>query len=398
MRTAPPETLCQIAGDRDWQTGQPTPGLAEQDYGVRGTDLGFSFLHQGRLFFLFGDTWPRPGLNRDVNSDTIGSVLPTAPGIPSETRSDLCQHFKFVTESPSGYLQVRLDGSTLGARDVPLSGFSSGDAMYVFFLHPTGGEGDLRAYRATLGVSRDLGRHFATVVSELPDFFQEVAPVVVDSQGLGRSGLPWVPQQIVLFFAKTLYEGLPYLAAAPLRTIENPITWLYFSGTSADGTPQWSTSPHAKAIVCLGSVIGTSISELSVAWEPYLKRWLMLFETDGGSPPGIRMESATAPWGPWTATSEVVLDSNTLGCQSIYWPEGRNGQRCDSLDATSQLPWLQHQRGRAYGAYLIPGYDEWDPVLNTAHVYFTMSTFNPYTPLILRVGLQLQSRFVPRGG
>lgn len=145
-------------------------------------------------------------------------------------------------------------------------------------------------------------------------------------------------------------------------------------------------------------MIGTSISELSVAWEPYLKRWLMLFETDGGSPPGIRMESATAPWGPWTATSEVVLDSNTLGCQSIYWPEGRNGQRCDSLDATSQLPWLQHQRGRAYGAYLIPGYDEWDPVLNTAHVYFTMSTFNPYTPLILRVGLQLQSRFVPRGG
>jgi hypothetical protein len=38
------------------ETRAPTPGLTGKRFGIRGTDLGYSFEHGGRAVFLFGDT------------------------------------------------------------------------------------------------------------------------------------------------------------------------------------------------------------------------------------------------------------------------------------------------------------------------------------------------------
>ncbi len=395
VRTGQPEKVCQLAGDRDWETGRPTPGLAAQKFGVLGTALGSSFAHQRRLFFLFGDTWPAHGLKKDLDSDVLGMVVPLNAGTPTGAASDLCESFTFVPDAPGSYVQVRLDGHTLGTSEVPSSGFSTGDAMYVFFLHPVAGGSPL-AVRATLGQSLDDGESFHSMPIALPDFFEEVSPVVVDAGDLRGSGLPWKAQPIVLFFAKRFERGRPYLAAAALGDIESPARWLYFAGLDAGGTPLWKAAADARPIVGAESRLAAGASGISVAWEPGLKRWLMLFESDAGAPPGIRMESAETPWGPWTATSELLVDAGALRCRSLYWPGGRDGKSCGQLDATADIPFLEHRPGRVYGAFLIPGYDEWDERTGTAHVYFTMSTFNPYTPLVLRAGLQLEKRSAPR--
>src|SRR5580658_5559382 len=46
----------QLLGEEDKERHQPTLSRTETRYGIRGTDLGNSFEHEGRVYFLFGDT------------------------------------------------------------------------------------------------------------------------------------------------------------------------------------------------------------------------------------------------------------------------------------------------------------------------------------------------------
>src|SRR5215467_2835515 len=52
------QKICQLIGDWDRELGQPTFTQTESRFGIAGTDLGSSFEHNGKLWFLFGDTWP----------------------------------------------------------------------------------------------------------------------------------------------------------------------------------------------------------------------------------------------------------------------------------------------------------------------------------------------------
>ena len=53
--------VVQLTGDTDRATGQKTINETGKRFGIYGTDLGVSFLHDGKLYFLFGDTNRRKG-------------------------------------------------------------------------------------------------------------------------------------------------------------------------------------------------------------------------------------------------------------------------------------------------------------------------------------------------
>src|ERR1700724_2465353 len=59
------ERICQLTGDFDRAANVPTLSQTGKRFGVVATDLGSTFEHKGKLYFLFGDTWGRPG-DRDV--------------------------------------------------------------------------------------------------------------------------------------------------------------------------------------------------------------------------------------------------------------------------------------------------------------------------------------------
>jgi hypothetical protein len=46
----------QLLGEEDKERHQPTLSRTVTRYGIEGTDLGYSFDHDGRVYFLFGDT------------------------------------------------------------------------------------------------------------------------------------------------------------------------------------------------------------------------------------------------------------------------------------------------------------------------------------------------------
>ena len=48
--------VVQLTGDIDRETGKSTINQTGKHFGIYGTDLGVSFVHDGKLYFLFGDT------------------------------------------------------------------------------------------------------------------------------------------------------------------------------------------------------------------------------------------------------------------------------------------------------------------------------------------------------
>jgi hypothetical protein len=58
------QKVCQLTGDTNFQNRAPTKNLTETGFQGAGTDLGYPFEHDGRLYFLFGDTHHPPRLRR----------------------------------------------------------------------------------------------------------------------------------------------------------------------------------------------------------------------------------------------------------------------------------------------------------------------------------------------
>jgi len=110
--------LEQLIGDEDKEWHLPTISRTNMRYQIEGTDLGYSFNHQGRTYFLFGDTLGR--LDRAL--DTIATTV--APDPEQGVRLD----FLMVGDR---YLTVEPPGISMGAFEVPVSGVSLNGQMYV---------------------------------------------------------------------------------------------------------------------------------------------------------------------------------------------------------------------------------------------------------------------------
>jgi Domain of unknown function (DUF4185) len=142
--------ICQLTGQRDRQLNRDTLNQTETKYHLFGTDLGSSFEHGGKLWFLFGDTVP-VGSQGDA-SDSVAWTTDTNP--------DQCVHLNFLNDN-GVFRSPKLldqDGRVIntGGFNVPLADFSvrepadTGERMYVFYstgsFTETGGDGGLDAF------------------------------------------------------------------------------------------------------------------------------------------------------------------------------------------------------------------------------------------------------------
>ena len=112
----------QLLGEEDKEKHQPTLSRTETRYGIQGTDLGNSFEHDGRVYFLFGDTVGR----LDHALDTIATTDATGP--EQGVRLD------FLTAGRD-YLTIQPPGISMGPFEVPVAGISLGGQMYVCLLY-----------------------------------------------------------------------------------------------------------------------------------------------------------------------------------------------------------------------------------------------------------------------
>src|ERR1019366_6245731 len=75
------QKICQLTGNVDWETGQPTAARTFSNFGLDAVDLGYPVDDGKTLFLLFGDTWPSPTAKGAIGppNDAVGFTTRTTP-------------------------------------------------------------------------------------------------------------------------------------------------------------------------------------------------------------------------------------------------------------------------------------------------------------------------------
>lgn len=386
----------QLLGERDLERNQPTLSRTVTRYGLAGTDLGSSFEHEGRLYFLFGDT---VGLASDA-LDTIGftdaRVDPeagvrldflTRPGptrlSAGRTRGGGSGAGGARSRAPEQhYLTIEPPGISMGAFEVPVAGLSLGGRMYV--VVSTNHQRDRKSDRSVLTTFTPPATFRpGRTLSQLPagrfvKLALREAPGPVD-------GLPAGGPFVFLWGTGVYRQSDAYFAVVPASTFENGQGTRYFAGLDAAGRPAWSEKEdEAKPVVRSGAM-----GEVSVIWCAPLDLWLMTFDSRPPAAPGIQFAYSRTPWGPWSPPQTIFhpLRDPGLGV-FIHNPRGSPP---DNLVGPVIGPAQQDPQGTHGGAYAPYMIERWTKVQGKElTIYYVMSTWNPYVVVLMRSKLRVE--------
>src|SRR5512135_3203370 len=136
------QKVCQLVGEIDKEFNQPTFNQTETRYGLVGNDLGYSFEHDGKLFFLFGDSMITPTFNGRPNQLKDPPRLPDdndAIAFTTDQSPDPCIKLSFIQYSNGAFknpVVLNAQGQpamALRVDEVPVAGVSAGGKMFVIF-------------------------------------------------------------------------------------------------------------------------------------------------------------------------------------------------------------------------------------------------------------------------
>jgi len=400
------QKVCQVTGETDREFDTPTASRTETRYGLFGADLGYSFEHDGRLFFLFGDAMPTKTFNNAPNGvpprsplddDAIGFVW-------NANLTNTCPALDFIA-GPNGAYQSPVvrnaqgqPAITLRIDEFPDAGTSQGGRMYVIFatdnyVYLQGGAplpGNLGfPTRTVVGVSADDAQSFHF----LYDFSKPAMP--------GADGAKFIYVAIAhgddgyIYFwgsegGTKFRHSVPYLARKKDFLMDVSAGMEYFTGLDEDGEPQFSPS-ESDAIPLFTDTDGPHFTptpctaQKGVEWNPYIRRWVMIYDCTDQTPlnlPGIYMRTAQRPWGPWSAPQTIFNAGRDWGtCYFIHRAvDAQNPVACDDLSTAGRIG----LSGGNYAPYFISPLTLGDKESATSTFYWTMATFNPYTQMIMK--------------
>ena len=423
------EKICQLTGDTDWVTGQPTAARTLTEFGLDATDLGYPVEVGDKLFFLFGDSWPRiksPGAGEVPPNDAIGFTIRTTP--PNEDGKCLeLQLNDVLSPPPKTLVRPAIVGPIAvkqGSFNVPSGGVGVNGELLAFFwtdhcgsptrLKPLPGtplerptpsgtcpeSDDLSSIgHSVLARSDDGGRTFRDVVRMPPGFVYVTASNARADVALSKDALPGV----FIFGLPRYRASLPYLALASEGSIGDPSQWLYFVGLNAGGQPKWEneaewigasdaggksttwTPPTDAEIISPTTDDDRCMGEFSVTWNVPLQAWQMLYACQRV---GVVVRMAAEPWGPWSAPTTILGANDNLGCRLLMIERGCGSQRDfwprpDGRRVAGGLyaPFALARYTTAVGATTLPQ--------NSAATYWLVSTWNPYEVTVMRTVLAL---------
>ncbi|KIL38447.1 carbohydrate-binding protein [Gordoniibacillus kamchatkensis] len=310
-------------------------------YNLYGADLGSMFNADGKTFLVFGDSFGKrsPGQTGGGGADWRSNTLAfTSDSNPS----DGLTFDGMITDASGGAKELlpsrKVDNDEMTV--IPTHGIAVRNTYYLYYMSVKhwGAPGKWEAGYAGVAKSTD-GGHTWSDMSDVrwpgDSNFIQVAPYQVDTGDGGSDIYFWaVPAG--------RFGGVK-LMKVDERRIEDLSQYRYFAGTGKDGAPVWSPD-LAKAV----TVIDDTVGELSVIWNPYLERWIMMYLKEGT---GIVMREGLTPWGPWNEAITVVNKNDYPGL---------------------------------YAPFLNPKYME----NGGKTVYFTMSLWDPYNVFWMKADLE----------
>lgn len=346
--------IAQLIGEYDRERKIPTLNQTQSRYKLFGTDLGVPFRHHDRIYILFGDT---QGAN---SGDAIAFTTDTIPGDGLE--------LNFIHDLNGTYLPIKIPGISQKDFEVPITGVSVGGKMYIY--HSTDHSDTVVMGRTVLAVLQDRLPTFTYLYDVSQKYFINIALVKVDAARL--SGLPQNKDTVLVMFGSGKYRDSDVrLAVQPADSIESRGSIRYFAGTIGKNIPVWSLKEDDAVTLFSQPCVG----ELSLAYNKFIKKWIMLYNCHLNR--GINFRTADVPWGPWSEPQVLFNPRDDNGyCHFMHvaW----TFQKCDSVHD----PGRENEWGGEYGPYQYEEFATGDD--STTTIYFNMSTWNPYTVVLMK--------------
>ncbi|MBI4790702.1 MAG: DUF4185 domain-containing protein [Chloroflexi bacterium] len=341
--------VSQLVGDFDNERNQPTDNLTASRYKLDATDLGVPFRHKDRTYVLFGDT--------------IGARGGDAIAFTTDSNADDGLDLEFIRDPSGTYQPIIIPGISQGDYEVPTAGVSVGGRMYVY--HTTdaiAGDGWADMGRSVVAVSDDDGQSFTYLYDLSRRYFINVSIEQVDTG-------------LMIFGSGKYRRSNVYLAYQPEVEITTPTSLRYWSGVGETGEPLWSAREDAAQPLFDQPCVG----EFSVTYNRFIRKWLMLYNCD--SPRGINLRTADQPWGPWSEPQVIFEPWNDKG-YCYFMHTNWQFRQCDQVQDRGE----ENKWGGEYGPYQFADFATGDDTTTT--IYFTMSTWNPYTVVLMKARLQ----------
>jgi hypothetical protein len=382
----------QLIGEVDKQTHQPTLSLTESRYHLQGTDLGYSFEHLGKIYFLFGDTVGA----RNAALDSVATVDAGQEAIDPERGVRL----DFLTQSPGMYLTVQPPGISMGAFEVPTAGISLNNEMYV--VVDTNHSEDRQTDRSVLThVSFPVtpaGFRPLRTISQRPE--GKFLKMSMRAQPGVIPGLPDRGPYVLTWGTGQYRHSDAYLSIEPASQFESGQGVLYYAGLDANGNPRWEPRELAATPIITNGTLG----DVSVSWCQELALWLMTYDSRAPAPAGILFSYSATPWGPWSVL-QLLFNAHRDGAlgKFIHDPEIKpdDGLAGPVIGKGQKNPAEVH--GGAYAPYMV---ERWTKVRRSSEareldIYYVLSTWNPYVVVLMTSRLQVagsENATAPRPG
>jgi len=323
----PHEMVCQLTGEDALNDTTVV--------NVFGADIGLMVSYQGRLHFIFGDTF---GPDKwDWRSNTMAYTDDINP-------SDGIILTGWITDNATHLAKELIHSAKIDELEktvIPTAAYARGDCLYIYFMSVIswGDAGDWTCNNASIGYSLD-GHNFIEAHnvswSGTSNFIE---------WGLVKGGTGAPSTGGYAYFLTTgsgRYHSC-YLARVPESQILNQSSYQYFTGLTTSNLPIWSTN-HEDAQPVLEAPTG----EITAMWNNYLGQYMLMNLDDVAKKLYVR--TAYSPWGPWSSPRTIISRPEYIG---FYAP---------NID-----PILIEDDGRI--------------------IYFTMSLWNEYNVYLMKVNL-----------
>ncbi|HXB87841.1 DUF4185 domain-containing protein [Mycobacterium sp.] len=350
---------------------------------IQGTDLGNQFMHNGRMCFLFGDTtFTDP--EAILNLDTI------AYADLSDFNANTGLTLSFNSQPPV----------IAGMRDsqkvysVPLDGIDVNGAMYLFYsLDSVQLSPGYQSFGHTDVVkATDNGFNFTHLYQFSNTHFLNVSIAQVRGADLGLADFG---DTLAVWGTGIYHSSEVYLAALPLSAIDTGTPVRYFAGVNA-GAPVWVDNNEDAAAPLFAD---PTIAELSVRFNPYLSAWMMTYTSRVVY--GVCLRFASTPWGPWTTPVRLQHQWYTPVDPAVTNKPWSYTHTANNVVGLTRQDWMYDVSMAVPGDVANTGGIVYSPAViepliqgtvkagHATTIFYTMSTWSPYTSLLMRANLNV---------
>lgn len=294
-------------------TGAGSPQRTDRLWGLAGTDLGIAFTDaEGTTFMAFGDTVACDNSASDWRSNTLVKSYNTdySDGLQiweALTRNGFASSGKAVEFIPSNFKIEGVEHTV-----IPTAGIAIGDTLYIDYMsvRKWGSPGQWTTNYAATMESQDGGQTWRRVNNSIRVNTDNLPNEI--AQQIGRTGFESWPGNARLQMASLIHGDDGYVYR--FSTENGRFGAAYLSRTKAEDFPRestfefWDGSGWARTAIAARRVIDEPVSELSVAWNDHLNKYVALYLAEGT---GMVMRTADELTGPWSEQT-VLVGVNTV--------------------------------------------------------------------------------------